>query len=50
MSVVAQSRNVTLAVLLAWLGRAETSYIVALNSEANWVTRPRVVMLLEPFL
>ena len=50
MSVVAQSRNVTLAVLLAWLGRAETSYSAGLNSQADLVTRPRVVKLHQPFL
>ena len=50
MSEIAQSRNVPLTVLLTWLGRAKTSYIAALNSQANWVTRPRVVMLHQPFL
>ena len=32
-----KTRNVRLAVLLAWLGRAETSYIAAQNSQTGVV-------------
>ncbi len=45
-----QSRNVPLGGVGAWLCSAETSYIEALNSHADWVIRPRVVMSLGPFL
>ncbi len=43
MSVVPQSRNVPLGLAEAWLGRAETSDIAALNSHAG-VVIPRRVM------
>jgi hypothetical protein len=50
MSVVSQSRNVTLGGVVAWLGWVETSDIGALNSHAGVVILRHVLTLLLPFL
>ena len=45
---LAQSRNVPLGGFRAWLGRAETSYIAALNSHACSVILRHVLKM--PYL
>ena len=50
MSVVAQSRNVPLGGVRAWLGWVETSHIAARTSHAGVVTLRRVSTPLLPFL